>query len=226
MAWKRTPSLHLLGVHLSKYVLKVGDRARLVVGVEREALQCFIKLFRCARRVSAVPVSFSFNRCSLEARRANDTRRCKRCEGPNTAYCNQMQEMHCAQIFWYRGLTFTVTTACNTICASRSAACACCPAGCARLRGCLAPRDLIPRKDPPDRCDEQIETRDALIMYPARLPKSAERERSLCRPPARPTDGLADRGSLDAVDATPLNKDAAPRETNGAGQAVRLPARQ
>ena len=160
MAWKRTPSLHLLRVDLSEDVLEVGNRARLVVGVEREALQCFVELFCCARRVSAVPVSFSFNRCSLETRRADDPRRFKRCEGPNTAYHNQMQEMHCAQIFWYRGLAFTVTTACNTICASRSAVCACCPAGCARLRGCLAPRDLIPKKDPSDRCEERIQTRN------------------------------------------------------------------
>ena len=85
-----------------------------------------------------------------------------------------------------------------------------------------APRDLIPKEDPPDRCDEQMQTKNALIMYPARLPKSAERAPFF----VAPRDGRDDRGSLDAVAATPLNKDAAPREENGARQAVRLPARQ
>ena len=99
MAWKRTPSLHLLGVHLSEDVLEVGDGARLVVGVEREALQRFVELLCCTRRVSAVPVCFGFDRGRLQAHRANDTRRCKRCEGPNTAYCNQMQEIHRAQVY-------------------------------------------------------------------------------------------------------------------------------
>ena len=72
-----------------------------------------------------------------------------------------------------------------------------------------APRDLIRRKYPSDRCDEQIQTRNDTHTNPARLPKSAER--LLLSAPARPTDGLDDRGSLDAVAATPLNKDAAPR---------------
>ena len=98
MAWKRTPSLHLLGVHLSKYVLEVGNRTRLVVGVEREALQRLVELLRGAGRVGAVPVSFSFNRCRLYTRSADIARRCKGCEGPNTAYCNQMQEIHCAEV--------------------------------------------------------------------------------------------------------------------------------
>ena len=98
MAWKRTPSLHLLGVDLSKDVLEVGNATTFVVGVEREALQCLIKLFCRSRRELAVPLGFCFDRCRLQTRRADDTRRCKWCEGSNTSYRNQMQEKHCAHV--------------------------------------------------------------------------------------------------------------------------------